>query len=120
MRRATSAKAKSGTNTCTRADLAEAVYRKLGLSRTQCVYILELVLKEMSDRIAKGEKVKLSSFGSFIVRYKGRRIGRNPKSGIEVPIEPRPVVAFKASTILKAYINPQTNNRSGVDVPLSS
>ena len=80
------------SDTCTRADLAEAVYRKLGLSRTESASIVEFVLKEMSDRIAKGEKVKLSSFGSFLVRSKGRRIGRNPKTGVEVPIEPRRVL----------------------------
>jgi integration host factor subunit alpha len=93
------------SDTCTRADLTEAVYRKLGLSRTECASIVEFVLKEMSDRIAKGEKVKLSSFGSFLVRSKGRRIGRNPKTGVEVPIEPRRVLVFKPSNILRARIN---------------
>src|SRR5215469_3915850 len=92
-------------DTCTRADLTEAVYRKLGLSRTECASIVEFVLREMSDRIAKGEKVKLSSFGSFLVRSKGRRIGRNPKTGVEVPIEPRRVLVFKPSNILRARIN---------------
>ena len=93
------------SDTCTRADLTEAVYRKLGLSRTECASIVEFVLKEMSERIAKGEKVKLSSFGSFLVRSKGRRIGRNPKTGVEVPIEPRRVLVFKPSNILRARIN---------------
>ena len=91
--------------TCTRADLTEAVYRKLGLSRTECASIVEFVLQEMSARITKGEKVKLSSFGSFLVRSKGRRIGRNPKTGVEVPIEPRRVLVFKPSNILRARIN---------------
>ena len=92
------------SDSCTRADLAEAVYRKLGLSRTESASIVEFVLKEMSDRITKGEKVKLSSFGSFLVRSKGRRIGRNPKTGVEVPIEPRRVLVFKPSNILMARI----------------
>ena len=91
--------------TCTRADLTEAVYRKLGLSRTECASIVEFMLREMSNRIAKGEKVKLSSFGSFLVRSKGRRIGRNPKTGEEVPILPRRVLVFRASQLLKSKIN---------------
>jgi integration host factor subunit alpha len=99
-------------DTCTRADLTEAVYRKLGLSRTECASIVEFVLREMSNRIAKGEKVKLSSFGSFLVRSKGRRIGRNPKTGVEVPIEPRRVLVFKPSNILRARIN---RTADGVD-----
>ena len=98
--------------TCTRAHLTEAVYRKLGLSRTECASIVEFVLAEMTKRIALGEKVKLSSFGSFIVRSKGRRIGRNPKTGVEVPIEPRRVLVFKPSNILRARIN---RPRDGAD-----
>ncbi|MBV8185370.1 MAG: integration host factor subunit alpha [Hyphomicrobiales bacterium] len=97
--------------TCTRAHLTEAVYRKLGLSRTECASIVEFVLEEMSARIAKGEKVKLSSFGSFLVRSKGRRIGRNPKTGVEVPIEPRRVLVFKPSNILRARINHKNNGK---------
>ena len=92
-------------DTCTRADLTEAVYRKLGLSRTECASIVEFMLKEMSNRIAKGEKVKLSSFGTFAVRSKGGRMGRNPKTGEEVPINPRRVLVFRASHVLKAMIN---------------
>lgn len=91
--------------TVTRADLAEAVYQKVGLSRTESAALVEMVLDEMSDTIAQGETVKLSSFGSFIVRSKGERIGRNPKTGVEVPITPRRVMVFKPSNILRARVN---------------
>jgi integration host factor subunit alpha len=91
--------------TVTRADLCEAVYQKVGLSRTESASLVELVLSEICDRLASGETVKLSSFGSFVVREKGERIGRNPKTGIEVPIEPRRVMVFKPSNVLKARIN---------------
>jgi integration host factor subunit alpha len=91
--------------TITRADLCEAVYSKLGLSRVESSELVETVLREISDTIAKGETVKLSSFGSFIVREKGERIGRNPKTGVEVPITPRRVLVFKPSNVMKARIN---------------
>jgi integration host factor subunit alpha len=85
----------------TRADLCEAVYRKVGLSRSESAALVELVLKEIVDRLEDGEMVKLSSFGSFVVRSKGPRIGRNPKTGKEVPITSRRVMVFKPSAILK-------------------
>ncbi|MCZ8096395.1 MAG: integration host factor subunit alpha [Burkholderiales bacterium] len=91
--------------TITRAELSEAVYQRVGLSRTESASLVELVLKELSDCLARGETVKLSSFGSFVVRSKGERVGRNPKTGVEVPIEPRRVMVFKPSNILKARIN---------------
>jgi integration host factor subunit alpha len=91
--------------TITRAELTEAVYQRIGLSRTESSALVELVLREISDCLARGETVKLSSFGSFLVRDKGERVGRNPKTGIEVPIEPRRVMVFKPSHILKARIN---------------
>lgn len=91
--------------TITRAELSEAVYQRVGLSRTESAALVELVLKELSDCLARGETVKLSSFGSFVVRSKGERVGRNPKTGVEVPIEPRRVMVFKPSNILKARIN---------------
>lgn len=91
--------------TVTRADLCEAVYQKIGLSRTESAQLVELVLSEMCDCLARGETVKLSSFGSFVVRDKGERVGRNPKTGIEVAIEPRRVMVFKPSNVLKARIN---------------
>lgn len=91
--------------TITRADLCEAVYQKLGLSRAESSELVETVLKEISDTLVSGETVKLSSFGSFIVREKGERIGRNPKTGVEVPITPRRVLVFKPSNVMKARIN---------------
>lgn len=91
--------------TVTRADLAEAVYQKVGLSRTESAALVEAVLSEMCDSLARGEMVKLSSFGSFVVRDKGERVGRNPKTGVEVPIAPRRVMVFKPSNVLKARIN---------------
>src|SRR3569623_56619 len=91
--------------TVTRVDLCEAVFQKVGLSRTESAAFVELVLKEITDCLEKGETVKLSSFGSFMVRKKGERIGRNPKTGTEVPISPRRVMVFKPSAILKQRIN---------------
>ena len=91
--------------TVTRADLSEAVYQRVGLSRTESAELVEHVLAEMADAITRGETVKLSSFGSFVVRSKGERVGRNPKTGIEVPIMPRRVMVFKPSNVLKNRIN---------------
>ena len=91
--------------TITRADLSEAVYQRLGLSRTESAELVELVIKEICDCLERGETVKLSSFGSFVVREKSERIGRNPKTGVEVPITPRRVMVFKASNVLKSRIN---------------
>lgn len=90
--------------TVTRADLAEAVYRKVGLSRTESADLVELVLDEVCNAIVRGETVKLSSFATFHVRDKSQRIGRNPKTGQEVPILPRRVMTFKASAILKQRV----------------
>lgn len=97
--------ASAKSRTVTRADLSEAVYQRVGLSRTESSQLVEHVLDEMSEAISRGETVKLSSFGSFVVRSKGERIGRNPKTGIEVPITPRRVMVFKPSNILKNRIN---------------
>ncbi|WP_342362298.1 integration host factor subunit alpha [Terrarubrum flagellatum] len=94
--------------TKTRADLSEAVYQRLGLSRAESAQLVEQVLKEICDSLERGENVKLSSFGSFIVRSKNERVGRNPKTGVEVPISPRRVMVFKASNVLKARINGET------------
>ena len=91
--------------TVTRAHLAEAVYREIGLSRNESAELVETVLREMSDSLARGEPVKISSFGSFSVRHKGARVGRNPKTGQEVPILPRRVLVFRASNVLKSRIN---------------
>ena len=91
--------------TVTRAELSEAVYQQVGLSRTESAALVEMVLDEIAACLANGETVKLSSFGSFVVRPKGQRIGRNPKSGQEVPIPPRKVLVFKPSAILKTRMN---------------
>ena len=91
--------------TITRADLCEAVYQRVGLSRTESATLVELVLKEIIDCLERGETVKLSSFGSFVVRKKGQRMGRNPNTGKEVPIPPRRVMVFKPSDLLKQQIN---------------
>ena len=93
-----------GGKTLTRADLAEAVYRKVGLSRTASAELVETVLDEICEAIVRGETVKLSSFATFHVRSKNERIGRNPKTGEEVPILPRRVMTFKASNVLKNRI----------------
>jgi len=90
--------------TVTRADLAESVFRKVGLSRTESAELVETVIDEICNAIVRGETVKLSSFATFQVRDKNERIGRNPKTGEEVPISPRRVMTFKASNVLKTRI----------------
>lgn len=94
-----------GGKTITRADLCESVYRKVGLSRSESAELVEAFLDEISESLVKGESVKLSSFGSFVVRSKNERIGRNPKTGEEVPISPRRVLVFKPSNVMKDKIN---------------
>jgi integration host factor subunit alpha len=94
-----------GGKTVTRADLCEAVYKTVGLSRTESAQLVELVIEEICATVERGEAVKLSSFGSFQVRSKSERIGRNPKTGEEVPISPRRVMVFKPSNVLKQKIN---------------
>jgi integration host factor subunit alpha len=91
--------------TITRAELSEAVYQEVGLSRNESADLLELVLSEISKALAQGDAVKISSFGSFSVRSKGQRLGRNPKTGEEVPIMPRKVMVFRPSQLLKNRIN---------------
>ena len=93
------------SRTITRADLADAVYEKVGLSRNESSDLVEDILDEISDTLVAGENVKISSFGSFAIRQKGERIGRNPKTGEEVPIAPRRVLVFRASHVLKDRIN---------------
>ena len=92
-------------STITRAQLSEAVYREVGLSRNESAELLEAVLRQVSNALARGESVKISSFGSFSVRRKEQRIGRNPKTGEEVPILPRKVLVFRPSQVLKSRIN---------------
>jgi len=93
--------------TITRAQLSEAVYQEVGLSRNESAELLEGVLDEICQALVRGETVKVSSFGSFSVRDKGQRIGRNPKTGEEVPILPRKVLVFRPSQVLKNRINEQ-------------
>ena len=91
--------------TLTRADLAEALMLKVGLSRKESQDMVEFVLGEICGSLERGEGVKLSSFGTFGIREKGERLGRNPKTGEEVPITPRRVLVFRASNIMKSRIN---------------
>lgn len=91
--------------TLTRSDLSEALYRAVGLSRNESAELVESVLRHISSALIAGETVKISSFGTFSVREKGERIGRNPKTGEEVPIEPRRVLVFRPSHILKDRMN---------------
>ena len=93
------------SKTVTRTDLSEAVYQKVGLSRAESAKLVEQVLGEIGDSLVAGKSVKLSGFGTFIVRSKGERVGRNPKTGVEVPIEQRRVMVFKPSNVLKAHTN---------------
>ena len=99
--------------TVTRADLSEAVYQEVGLSRSESAELVDSVLCEISDALARGETVKLSSFGSFVVRQKGERVGRNPKTGEEVPILPRRVLVFRTSHALKSRINESLSGSIG-------
>ena len=92
------------SGTLTRADLADVVHRKLGLSRAESASLVERVLHHLCHSLSEGENVKISGFGSFILRDKGERVGRNPKTGIEVPIAPRRVMTFRASQILRDKI----------------
>jgi len=91
--------------TITRADLSEAVHRQVGLPRTECAAMVRLVLDEISGALVRGEQVKLSSFGTFEVRHKKARIGRNPKTREEVPITPRRVLSFRASQVMKKKVD---------------
>ncbi len=96
------------SQTLTRADLTEAVFKAVGLSRNELAQMVEDMLEEVCSALAEGQSVKLSSFGTFAVRHKSQRVGRNPKTGDEVPIAPRRVLVFRPSHVLKAVINGQT------------
>ncbi|MFC3174700.1 integration host factor subunit alpha [Novosphingobium bradum] len=91
-------------STLTRADLADAINRRLGFSRSESLGMVESILGHMCDALAEGENVKISGFGTFLLRDKAERIGRNPKTGVEVPITPRRVLTFRASQMLKDQI----------------
>lgn len=92
-------------NTLTRAQLSEAIYQEVGLSRSESAQLVETVLNEIIESLIADHTVKISSFGTFQVRSKGGRMGRNPKTGQEVPIDPRKVLVFRASHVLKEKIN---------------
>jgi integration host factor subunit alpha len=98
--------------TVTRSDLADAVFRRIGLSRLESAQLVETVIEEIGDAILRGENVKLSSFGTFMQRSKRERIGRNPKTGVEATITPRQVLVFKASHIMRARINGDNSEQS--------
>lgn len=91
--------------TLTRAEIAEAMNRKLGLSRSESLAMVESILGHMSNALAKGQNLKISGFGTFLLRDKAQRIGRNPKTGVEVPITSRRVLTFRASQMLKDRIS---------------
>lgn len=94
----------ANAGTLTRADLAEALHREVGLSRIDSSKLVEQILDHMCDSLARGENVKISGFGTFVLRNKGERIGRNPKTGVEVPIAPRRVLTFRASQMMRERI----------------
>jgi len=98
-----------GMETLTRSGLAEAIYAEVGLSRNESAALLEAVLERVAAVLEGGESVKISSFGTFLVRQKGRRVGRNPKTGVEVPILPRRVLTFRPSQVMKARINAEAS-----------
>lgn len=93
------------TKTLTRADLSEAVHSEIGLSRADSAHLVEQVLDTISETLVTGRNVKISSFGTFVLRQKGERVGRNPKTGQEVPIEPRRVLTFRPSQLMRDRIN---------------
>lgn len=105
------------TKTLTRAELANAVYREIGLSLSESTQLVDAVLDEISAALKEGNQVKLSSFGTFKLRRKNERIGRNPKTGVEVPITPRTVLTFHTSNILKARINETGDNNAAGAAP---
>lgn len=96
---------KPEAGTLTRADLADVVHNEMGLSRSESASIVERILHHMCAALSDGQNVKISGFGSFILRDKGERIGRNPKTGVEVPIAPRRVLTFRASQIMRERVS---------------
>jgi integration host factor subunit alpha len=102
-------------STVTRAQLAETIYAQVGLSRNESADLLEAVLERISTALEAGESVKISGFGTFSVRQKGRRIGRNPKTGVAVPLLPRRVLVFRPSQVLKGTVNGEVVDDDGED-----
>ena len=91
--------------TVTRSDIAETLYQEVGLSRKDSGEILDMVLEEVTNELVKGNNVKISSFGTFTVRKKNTRIGRNPKTGVEAEISSRKVISFKPSQTMRSSLN---------------
>ena len=102
-------------STVTRAHLSERIYAQVGLSRNESSDLLEELLDQLSTALESGDTVKISGFGTFAIRQKGRRVGRNPKTGIEVPILPRRVLVFRPSQVLKAQVNGTQAGPNGED-----
>ena len=94
----------ANVGTLTRADLSEAIHGEIGLSRAECAALVDAVIKQMSESLVEGESVKISGFGSFLLRDKVERIGRNPKTGVEVPIAPRRVLTFRPSQKFRVHV----------------
>ena len=101
--------------TTTRSTLSEAVFKNVGLSRNESAMLVDSVFSEILVSLIKGDDVKISSFGTFIVRQKNERIGRNPKTGEEVPITARSVVTFRASNVLKSKVNSKNKINNNID-----
>tara|TARA_B100002019_G_scaffold276515_1_gene275397 strand:- start:1343 stop:1660 length:318 start_codon:yes stop_codon:yes gene_type:complete len=99
--------------TTTRSTLSEAVFKNVGLSRNESATLVDSVFGEILKSLIQGDDVKISSFGTFVVRQKKERIGRNPKTGQEVPITARSVVTFRASNVLKSKVNLRNKSSSG-------
>ena len=110
---ATTAVGRKPGTAVTRVDLVEAVYRRVGLSRAESARLVEFVLQEIADCLERGETVKLSAFGSFVVRSKGPRSGRNPKTGVEVTIGARRVMVFKPSAVLRERLQEPSGAAKG-------
>ena len=92
------------SGTLTRADLAETLHQDIGLSRAACADLVEAILRHMCEALSHGHNVKISGFGTFVLRDKNQRVGRNPKTGVEVPIAPRRVMTFRASQSMRDAI----------------
>lgn len=106
---------RSQAKTLTRADLTEAVIREVGLPRNESAEMVETVIQEIASSLEQGEQVKISSFGTFSVRQKRERVGRNPKTGETVPIAPRRVIGFRPSNIMKERINRALNRKRAAE-----
>ncbi len=104
----------SSNKTLTRADLSASIYKEVGFSLSEATAVVDSVIDEIIEGLASGETVKLSSFGTFGLRKKKERIGRNPKTGVEVPITPRTVLSFNASNILKKSVNDTLSGKKPV------